>query len=116
MPCNDGGYSEPSRKQIKNAELEKENGRLTELLCSACRTLKASGFDFATNPQLDNWWNAHQKVDLARQEAEAEAELRRQQKIVEMRKATELSARFSADPSMAMTVEQERLLKKYGLL
>lgn len=116
MPCNDGGYNGPSQKQIRNAELEKENGRLTELLCSACRTLKASGFDFATNPQLDNWWDAHQKVDLARQEAEAKAELQRQKNIVEMRKATELSARYSANPSMNLSTDERKLLNKYGLL
>lgn len=42
-----------------------------DLLCSACRALEASGFDFATNPELDRWWAAHKKEDELRQLKEA---------------------------------------------
>lgn len=36
---------------------------LEVLLCSACRVLTRTGYDFDENPALSNWWAAHKKED-----------------------------------------------------
>lgn len=83
------------------------------MLCSVCRTLEAQGFDFHTNPMLDEWWVEHQKQDLKRQEAEIAAKearlarnLRRQRaiEIAETKKLFELS---NAD---------KKLLREFNIL
>jgi len=33
------------------------------LLCSACRVLERTGYDFDENPSLSIWWDKHKKKD-----------------------------------------------------
>jgi len=85
MPCRDGG---PSMEAMENDRLTRELrekreqiSRLEILLCSACRVLAGMGFDFGTNPDLDRWWDAHDKEDLEARRKAARERLRHQRAL-----------------------------------
>ena len=61
MPCSDGGpcYS-------NDPSLERKLSELDALLCSACRVLARSNYDFDENPTLSEWWDEHKKEDAKR--------------------------------------------------
>lgn len=36
---------------------------MQQLLCSACRVLERTGYDFDENPALSQWWERHKEKD-----------------------------------------------------
>lgn len=73
MPCRTDPM--PERQEVLDAktirtlrnELKQSENEFTAMLCSACKTLEALGFDFGTNPLLDRWWTAHKEEDRKRE-------------------------------------------------
>lgn len=49
---------------------------LTEILCSACRSLERLGYDFDENPSLSKWWYDHKKKDEERKKEEEKQRLK----------------------------------------
>ena len=62
----------PTQKTIdklkKAAEKKAVEPSISEvvLLCSACRVLERTGYDFEENPALSLWWDEHKKKDKRR--------------------------------------------------
>lgn len=98
MPCSDGG---PSREEIG-----RENFRYEILLCSACSALENFNFNFALNPELDEWWDKHKKVDEARIARELKEKLEREHAVEIAKKKT----------INQLTKEEKALLRKHNLL
>ena len=103
MPC----YSEPSYSYYdrEQSKLENKLARVESLLCSACRSLDASGFDFSMNPLLDEWWANHIKED--------------NQRMLEEMKAKQLKdhcEKLLKKPYGELTPEDKDNLRKLNLL
>lgn len=62
MPCIDGRDVEDRAYALANI------GKVEALLCSACRQLELTGYDFGLNPALDEWWYNHKVEDITKQE------------------------------------------------
>ena len=71
--CNkDSGHTGPHRLPppgvkklgVKSTNVKAPTG-ISEnvLLCSACRVLERTGYDFDENPALSIWWDKHKKKD-----------------------------------------------------
>lgn len=98
MPCRTDDYSSPSCPPPKPD--------IVPLLCSACRSLEKLGFEFATNPELDNWWHNHEEADAKRRLAEAKEKLSREEAI-----------RIANTKTLAqLTADDKKLLRKHGVL
>lgn len=100
MPCTDGGWGRQEELR-EMAQLK----RMAPLLCSACRALELTGFDFDTNPELSEWWAAHKAEDAKRAEAEAKIEF--EKRVV---------AAAVIKPFHEISPEELALLKKYKYL
>jgi hypothetical protein len=104
MPCNGWNDDVPvSDAYLKR--LEKSKAELEEMLCSACRALVNYNFDFGLNPQLDKWWDKHQKEDQKRELAE-----------LKLKQEKEHVTRLLNKPLSELTREDKKLLNKHGLL
>lgn len=79
---------------------------LRTLLCSACRVLEATGFDFGTNPELDRWWADHKAEDQKRQIEEARE---RQERLEALNIA---GTKLVRD----LTPRERNLLRKYKII
>jgi len=82
MPCYAQDISD-HHKIASFKENQEKTSKLEALLCSACTALEEKEFNFATNPELDCWWDNHKKIDTARNEADAKKRLLRS-KCVEL--------------------------------
>jgi len=67
MPCSDGGPSPYDRLSEEVKKHKSETRLMASMLCSACLALESTGYDFKQNPRLDEWWDAHKKVDEHRE-------------------------------------------------
>lgn len=56
MPCYDSRDHECVDDSFNVKKLE-------SLLCSACRVLTRTGYDFDENPRLSEWWTGHKVED-----------------------------------------------------
>lgn len=109
MPCSDGGPS-PEQVAIDNAteslkKARRVNKSLSVMLCSACRALDNRGFDFSTNPRLDEWWDEHKKADQTREKKEAKIRLQE-----------ERAAELAKKPFGELDADDRRFLKKMGYI
>lgn len=107
MPCSDGGYG---REQDSN-ELRRlrKFERMEPLLCSACRVLERTGFDFDENPELSEFWDKHKKEDDAR--------VARERTVAERKKYKErIAAEAQRKPVCDLTKEEKAILKELGFL
>ena len=126
MPCRDGRDNETETERYQSSCLtslhtqlevlkkqhKKDVDYLESLLCSVCRVLEESEFDFGKNPRLDDWWHDHKKEDskkeklkLKKESEEAKNDFRKRQAIIVAKK-----------PINELTVEDKKLLKEQGYL
>lgn len=106
MPCQDGGWpSDSQTNSITIKSLRREINKTESMVCSACRSLEQLGFDFSTNPRLDEWWSKHKSEDLARQLEEAKEKLVKEEALV-----------IAQKPFIELTAEDRAKLRAAGLL
>jgi hypothetical protein len=66
MPCYYTGSAEGDALLGANediSKLQKERLKLTQLLCSICKTLDDSNGSFLMSAALRSWWKKHSKQD-----------------------------------------------------
>lgn len=113
MPCTDYGRSTMEghdcfkNRQVKEqiTELKDRIVHLTALLCSTCRALASTQYDFDLNPELSRWWDTHKQEDDTREKTEARARLRQ-----------ELARELSRKPVKDLTADDRDILKEQGYL
>ena len=60
MPCYDARDHEP---EYVCSGYIKALCKIESLLCSTCRVLERTGYDFDENPRLSEWWGLHKEED-----------------------------------------------------
>jgi hypothetical protein len=105
MPCRDT-YSEDHEYQARQrAKLENTNSLLESFLCSTCRVLERTQYDFDENPALSEWWTSHKAADERKEAALIKKRLRREQAI-----------EVSNKPVKSLTKNDKKLLREFDLL
>lgn len=108
MPCRDDRDScvPDNSKELKTIEnLKKIINMQDTMLCSACRQLESSNYDFDLNPRLSEWWDEHKKEDEKRETANLKKRLQKEQAL-----------EIAKKPFNKLTAEDKILLRKEGLL
>jgi len=102
----------PSSEDIKKADLpdynmemiyQKQIAMLESLLCSTCRVLEKTKYDFDENPRLIEWWDKHKKQDLAKTQKEQKLRLRKEQAFT-----------IAQKPFSSLTTKEKKILKEEG--
>jgi hypothetical protein len=120
MPCRDGRDNmHPAEIKLINEtsilhiQHRKEIDALTEMLCSVCRVLEASGYCFQNNPQLDRWWANHKAEDEKKELMRQHKESVRAGKALRHKHAIEISDTKSIS---TLTAEERKLLKEFRII
>lgn len=105
MPCRTDYDSPPVRVVTQY----KDDPKMIELICSACRALQRMGYDFDENPALSVWWESHKIQDAERQERERQkaAKAEYERRIVEEALAKKITE---------LTEDEKKLLRKHKYL
>ena len=101
MPCNGGGNS----IAVDYTDYETIK-KLSSLLCSACRVLDKTQYDFDENPALSEWWEDHKKQDEKKEQAKIKKNLEKQ-KAFNIAKTKKL---------IDLTSQEKSLLRKHDLI
>jgi hypothetical protein len=105
MPCRDQ-YTEDYEYQERQAtKLENTISLLESFLCSTCRVLERTKYDFDENPALSEWWASHKAEDERREAA-----------LIKKRLRWELAIEVSNKPVNSLTEEDKKLLREFELL
>ncbi len=75
MPCQDGGYREPTVRYKTPPKVKERLDRATRLLCSLLTPMTTEEV-LELSDEMQVWWAKHQVEDMRREAAEAETKER----------------------------------------